>query len=838
VVEGASPPLPVARLFLQPDGPGLAVSAGLEPAKSGADGAFRINDVAAGSYHIRATFGTNATPEWVAESVAVSVEKAQTTRGVQVVAARGALLEVLVIGKNDRKPLPEANVSAYKEDFQSAATLGSNGLAVLRLLPGDYQVSAYKEGWRSETTTASVEAGKTNRIEIETAPPPRITGVVRRPDGQPAAKLPVRIIGGYSSPDAQAETDAQGRFDVEWNSRRVGPDNTSCCLFIRDAERNLAVAQDIDEETGPLDLRLAPGLTLAGRTECDGKPIAKASAVLVFWTSNSGMHVNGLSTGTNTPGHFEITALPPGRRYSLYVSAPGYGQRYVNQVDASEARRIELDPVELRPANLKLAGKVVDADDKPVAGANVNLYGDGQPNGNVGTDHDGRFAFDKVCEGMVRLSANARSASGSISAEGGDTNVVLRLVGSYSTSPSAKLRKLKGLVTDPAGQPVAGAQAAVFPSLGSSRWIKTTTNGSYSLSWQMRSGNPSLVVRELARNLAAAEEIAEEATNLDVRLKPALTVTGRVEDSAGAPLTNAEVGVSLKTGNSYYQLNEQFTAPDTQGRFEIKSLPVDGHYRVFAKAKGHGRSQQDVALDAETNRVELPALVLPLADRALAGLVLGMNDKPSPGVQVSLSGENQPDGYLTTDSKGRFSFKVCEGQVRLRASGPDSYANLTAEAGDTNVILQLRGYSSSSRPAAKRALLKGKPLPDLAAIGLAPEAIPAGRPLLLCLFDCEQRSSRRCLRLLAEQYEAMGKKGLVVVAVQAAATTAESFKTWQQASPMPFPLGRIAEKTTTTKWASEMEAMPCLILTDKERKVVAEGFALDELDEKVKALNK
>ena len=504
VVEGANQPLPLARLFLQPDGPGFAASAALEPARSGADGAFRINDVAAGSYHLEATFGTNAAPDWVARNVFVSVEKGQTTRGVQVVADHGVLLEVLVLGKNDRQPLAQVRVSASGDNVQRSAISGSNGLAVLRLLPGDYRVSAYKEGWRSETTTANVEAGKTNHIEIETAPPPRITGVVRRPDGQSAAKLPVRIVGSYSSSDTQAETDANGRFDVEWNSLPGGPNNRSCCLFIRDAERNLAVAQDIDEETGPLDLRLAPGLTLAGRVQCDGKPIAKATAVLVLWTGNSGMHVNGLSTETNVPGYFAIGALPPGRRYGLYVSAPGYGQRYVNEVDASEARRIELDPVELRPANLKLAGTVLDADDKPVVGANVSLYGDGQPNGSVGTDHDGRFAFDKVCEGMARLSANARSCYGSISAEGGDTNVVLRLGRSSSTSSSAKLRKLKGLVTDPAGKPVAGAQVAGFPSSGSSRWIKTTTNGSYSLSWQMRAGIPRLIVRELAHNLAAA----------------------------------------------------------------------------------------------------------------------------------------------------------------------------------------------------------------------------------------------------------------------------------------------------------------------------------------------
>ena len=68
-----------------------------------------------------------------------------------------------------------------------------------------------------------------------------------------------------------------------------------------------------------------------------------------------------------------------------------------------------------------------DADDKPVAGVFVNLNGEGQPNGNVRTDREGRFHFDHVCEGRAQLFANDQNSYGNISTEGGDTNVVLRL---------------------------------------------------------------------------------------------------------------------------------------------------------------------------------------------------------------------------------------------------------------------------------------------------------------------------------------------------------------------------------------------------------------------------
>ena len=147
----------------------------------------------------------------------------------------------------------------------------------------------------------------------------------------------MRIVGAYSAEGAAARTGADGKFEVVSDTQMFGRSDRTLCLLIRDPERNLAVAQDIDEDTGPLDLRLAPGITFTGRAECDGKPVTNATATLVFWTGNSGMHLPGLSTGTNTPGRFEIGALPPGRRYGLYISAPGYGQRFINPETEAEA---------------------------------------------------------------------------------------------------------------------------------------------------------------------------------------------------------------------------------------------------------------------------------------------------------------------------------------------------------------------------------------------------------------------------------------------------------------------------------------------------------------------
>jgi protocatechuate 3,4-dioxygenase beta subunit len=848
VVEGRNQPPPIARLTLRPGGQGFFGFPQREPVQSGPDGAFHFTDVAAGSYRVHADFGTNALPDWVAEAVPVSVESGQPTRGVQVTAARGGWLEVAVVGQNDRKPLAQVMVNAYKENFQSAATSDGNGIALLRLLPGEYQVMASRQSMPGNQTPASVEAGKTNRVEIEVAAPKKITGIVRRPDGQPAAGLPVQLVGGFGPGAAEVKTDADGKFDLEWNPRRFRQNDATACVLVRDAEHNLAVAQDIDEDTGPLDLKLAPGLTLVGRAESGGKLVTNATAALIFWTGRSGMHLTGLNRATNTPGRFEITAIPPGRKYGLMVSARGYGQKSLNDVAASaEAGRLELDPFELKLANLTLAGQVLDADDKPVAGAHVSLNGDDQPNGNVTTDSKGRFHF-QVCEGQVRLFANPPQGGGfaQATAEAGDTNVVLQLGQAGNINPGATTHKLKGTVTDAEGQPAGGAQLAVFPSFNGSQWTKTSSNGAFNLTWSLQpwqlqnSGGALLVARDPARNLAATEELPEETTNLDVKLKPALTVAGLVKNADDSPLAGAEVGVWLKAGNMYDQLNEKMTASDAKGAYEIKCLPPDAQYIVFASARGHGRSQQQVAADQDTNHLELSPFVLKLANRVLAGQVLNENDKPVSGANVSLNGDDQPNGNMTTDSKGRFHFQVCEGQVRLFANSPQGggFAQATAEAGDTNVVLTLGSQPGMARPAPARAPLKGSPLPDLAAVNLAGDAAPAGQPVLLCLFDAGQRSSRHIVHQLDEQAPALRQQGVTVLGIQAVVTGGEIFNDWKSSSPVSFPLGRAAEKSEKTKWATSVPALPWLILTDAHHRIIAEGFALDELDAQLKNLPK
>ncbi|MCL5098106.1 MAG: carboxypeptidase-like regulatory domain-containing protein [Candidatus Omnitrophica bacterium] len=574
-LEPTGQPIAGARFLLEPSDPRTRAGARLEPVLSGSDGSFRITNILAGSYRLRA-LDTNAPANWIAEPVTVDVESAQTTRDILVKATKGGLLRVSVFDKIDRKPVAKAGVSAARKDYYSVGSTESNGVVVLRLPPGEFHVSAYRESSRAEPVSATVELGKTNLLEIELSPPPKIKGVVRDPSGSPAPGVAMSVFGGFGPNQVAAKTDADGRFEMVWNPERYGQPGAAFCVVARDMEKNLAVVQDIDEGT----------------------------------------------------------------------------------------------------------------------------------------------------------------------------------------------------------------------------------------------------------------------TNVDLRLEPGLQVLGRAEDIQGRPITNATGSVGMWSGNMGSQFGDPFKA-DAQGRFEITGLPQGRRYYVFVSAKGYGSESRNMASDdTETNRIDLPAFVLKVADRQLAGQVLDADEKPVAGAGVSIQGEGQPYNSARTDSNGRFRFAaVCEGPVRLYASYQRSFGSVQVEGGDTNVMITLGVNQAFTRESPRRPSLKGRPLPDLADVGLSADAVPADHPVLLCLFDHEQRPSRHCMQLLIKQHDSLREKGVAVAAVQAAITTAESLKAWTDENPLPYPVGRVPDKSTKTQWASGVESLPWLILAGRDRRVVAEGFTLDELEANLKSLN-
>jgi protocatechuate 3,4-dioxygenase beta subunit len=396
--------------------------------------------------------------------------------------------------------------------------------------------------------------------------------------------------------------------------------------------------------------------------------------------------------------------------------AKGYGSATV-QAQATDTKTTHFDfPVAvLKVADHKLAGKVLGPDSKPVAGANVNMQGDGQPFGQTTTDASGHFSFDAACEGPVHLFANSQGGASpfltaNTETQGGDTNAVIRFtVNNQGGGPNSRTVTTSGRVLSPTGAPVPGALLSIVPGNGINMELKSDADGKYSITWQEQNLLPPpragttpvrgtsagprhlLVGREAELNWAAAVGLDDQTTNVDLHLQEALTISGSVKDPDGGPVKNATVRTVL------FSVPKSATV-DAQGAFSIGVLPQGQQYNFNVIAPGYGSSSQRVQADeAQTNRLVLPPFTLKVANLKLAGQVVDADGQPVAGARVMLQGEGQPPGSATTDAKGRFAYEsVCEGEVVLsvtgrngRFGGLSTRARTQARGGDTNVVVKL-----------------------------------------------------------------------------------------------------------------------------------------------------
>jgi hypothetical protein len=811
--------------------------------RTGADGRFLLADLRPGEHRVRAVIGPTVFSDWVCEETAATVEAGTTNRDLKLTALRGGVLEVTV-RHADHQPATEAVVGISRDTFNQLGIVSDQGIARFRLPAGEYELFAFAEDYQGHQEHQSVVNGETNRVEMELEAGNRITGVVLGADGKPASQVKVTLLPFLP---VEKSTDAEGRFTLALN--QFGQNNEAQRWVIaRDLAHNLAAIVNLEEDATNLTLRLQPGLTLAGSiTDKKGKAITNASAQVMFRTERMTTTL-GVPVPVDAQGHFELKGLPLGQSYTVTASAKGFGQdKHEIESGDTATNHFTLAPLQLPLADRRVAGRVVDAEDKPVAGAWVNGSGEHQPNLTGRSDAQGHFRFDHVCAGQINIGANTMHGGyGNVAAEAGDTNVTVQLGATHTFPAASGNGKLSGTVKDKDGKPATKVMVTLFPFTGTEK--ATDAEGHFKLTfnptqWGGEQDMPRIVIaRDVGADLAAALDIEADATNADLKLEPALTLAGRVTGPQDKPLTNATVQVMLQTDRFGTSLGAPVPVNAT-GRFEIKALPADRKYTLTASAKGFGKEQRTIEpAESGTRRVEVQkAFQLLPADQRIAGVVLDADDKPVAKASLYCYGDKQPDLNGQTDAKGHFAMEhVCAGSIRISANAPrgNGYANLTAESGDTNIVIHLQSSSSQRAEGPRMTRLQGKPLPDLAPLGVAAADCPKDQPILAVLIDAEQRPSRRMLRQLADQAGAFKLKGVTVVVLQAGGMTEEAFAAWKKEAALPFPTGCLKGEPEKARTSWGAGAMPWLVLTDKDHKVAAEGFSLDELDAKLSAASK
>lgn len=219
----------------------------------------------------------------------------------------------------------------------------------------------------------------------------RVSGRVTAGDGTAqlgVEGLEVRILDGARRVSSLARTDANGAFEV--SLARADAAGTSLLLEVRPTQAN-RLNPKVEVPLEPLEEDLALGDVKLGALKApvpfagvvhgpDGRPVPNAS-----------IHVHGpLGAGTfslllttDEEGRYDAELRPA--RYDFVVVAPpsysaaGLLSRYNAELSAEAPA-----PVLNLPPRLLLSGSVVDADERPVSNATVQLTRVGPPHG--GTD--------------------------------------------------------------------------------------------------------------------------------------------------------------------------------------------------------------------------------------------------------------------------------------------------------------------------------------------------------------------------------------------------------------------------------------------------------------------
>lgn len=493
----------------------------------------------------------------------------------------------------------------------------------------------------------------------------------------------LRWVAGERLPEpvAATVTDAHGAYRIEAPGPGLWRLVVSAPGYIP-MERG-PEAFVVDEQVAPVALVADAGVSVTV-TDRDGSPLPGAR--VWFGRSDDTLDLwSHAHQGRWRPVYHPEIADDRGRvRLSrregeilnLRAWAPGYLESPLAATNG-QAVRFELSPGVLRTLEIR------DSRDDPVEGVLVRRGLNGWTV--AATDEHGRAlaAFPKSEKSMVRLdSGDGRWAAYAVPPPAPDVEPDAPDV---QVVPLPDARVARGVVTDAStGEPVPGALVWFG---GDGRFQRADARGAFEL--RFAGVDETLSVQAvapgyaLARTNASLEE--DHPLELDLTLKPAFQILGRVVDATGEPL--ADVDVWWREKNEWdlpwapFQKQRRVMRTGRDGMFRIGFLRRDGSWEIRAEADGYApREVQVAASDAS----EIVDVVLE-AGHTLVGRVVGPEGEPVSGATLHLYGVSPGRerfvrlAYVDPRQAERTTVTAEDGRFELRHLSAGRFA-LTAEA--------------------------------------------------------------------------------------------------------------------------------------------------------------
>jgi RNA polymerase sigma-70 factor (ECF subfamily) len=470
---------------------------------------------------------------------------------------------------------------------------------------GFAHVWVWADGFASRRAMASPPSNGADTVEVEvTLEPERVLrGRVLLPDGEPKpwALVYVEDRGdprqGTRFDSLQSWSDAQGRFALR--GIPGGPVRAGATVS---GYRRVEV--DLPEVTSEeLELRLAPATGLAGRVvdAATGAPVTEFTLRVRHapgpdgrMSSSGGISTTWTDHGvafSDEQGRWSVSGLelPPEAFLAVEVEAPDYAAGRLASVPVALDPAPESCVVELSRGTL-VVGRIVDAEQRPIAGARVIPATDErdvaraverpEPRAHVFTDAGGRFELPALPTGTARLLVLAEGHPPIVDGP-------FEVLGDATVRRDIELTvgaRVHGRLLDAQSRPLVGENISLYALEGVARTreheavtdergafeLAAVAPGTYHLRWRREHGGRTLYDR-----VRLVEVTGDEDVELDLVPAGTASVHGRVLFTGDVPK------VAIVT---ILPAPDPATRPDPRGfayaRTALGAFVLDGEFYV------------------------------------------------------------------------------------------------------------------------------------------------------------------------------------------------------------------------------------------------------------------
>ena len=578
------------------------------------------------------------------------------------------------------------------------------GFAVKTMLQSGQHLAA-RLGTKVATPSAGEtaplpELGGANPTQLDPNAGAAVRGIVRMPDGEPAAGASVSVWRALTAwPEWRRErlgeeaiTGADGIFQFRFADTR----GLLVSFVMPSLEGQLAGGLVEVPAHGDLDLRLVSGFELFGFVTTDaGSPVANARVALESVPTEERRAAVAI---TNAEGRYRFANVPAGP-VRLVARHEAWQPRTLSPIVVGDLRRVDLSFD--RPAMAPLRGRVTSAATfGPIEGALVELLplssklGLADP-ASARTGRDGTFLIAGLGRGNMRLVVRHP-----------EHGFVLRTetVGISNAEVLVELPKR----TEVRGQVFAESGAAPFragdvvrvrDAAGQLAFVELDAEGRFRCPEPVSPGFAHL--RVVTGNFAFRHSLAADlevrideaaSTELELPVVPPSRVRGRVLDEAGRPLAgvavvrtkplpDAEKFSDAATQWDFGAIGSQVVQLFVSDRDELLATTAkDGSFEVVGigpgvsllrmTQRGFGSQFRGVVIEGAAAALDLGEVRMPKGNRVRGQVLRGA--RPLAGATVSVVGiGSQAQATAVTDGVGAFVLDdLLPGDYRIRARLP------------------------------------------------------------------------------------------------------------------------------------------------------------------------